>query len=384
MPPVSASTTTASSSESVTTATAGRSRGDQARRAAENAHGGCERVPPRAYNGGVTSPAVSALVVTFNHSLYVSLAIASALAQSRPPLEVVVVDDGSSDDTVARVRALADPRIRLIAGEHRGIERLAETYGRGLEACRGDLLAFLEGDDLWPERKLERQVPHFAEGDVVASHGAYSVIGARGTVLREYLADHDRLPAGRYDALPPHLLMSYILPVTALVRKSALLAAGGFRQLAGTPHWDYPTFLALAEQGPFVHSSDVLGVWRKHGRSGTMELAGRDFAGADLAMALALETRVRRSDRRDLPSVREIESALSEAYARQSWQVGRVLLARRRFDEARSVAWRGFRRSPSLRSRSRLLALCAASVGRVDLERFGRLLMHRSTSEELT
>lgn len=331
----------------------------------------------------MASPGVSVLIVTFNHARYVTEAIRSALDQSLPPLEIVVVDDGSTDDTVARVRSISDPRVRLFAAEHRGIGRLAETYGSGLERCHGDLIAFLEGDDLWPAGKLERQVPDFADGAVLLSHGAYAVIGARGTLLRERVVDHAGLPVGRYDALPPHLLTSYILSVTTVLRKQALLDVGGFRQLSGTPHWDYPTFLILAERGPFVRRSEVLGLWRKHGQSGTMGLAGRDFEGTDLAMALALETR-QRSGRADLPALGRIRRGWSEAFARQSWQVGRVLLVNRHFQEARRVAWRGFLRSPSLVSRSRLLALCAASIGRVDLERFGRLLLRRSTIEELT
>src|SRR5688500_13357206 len=104
---------------------------------------------------------VSALVVTYNHERYIESAIASALAQSLAIFEVIVVDDGSSDGTAARVRAMTDPRVRLISGMRRGLAGLAETYNAGLAAASGDYIAILEGDDLWPAGKLDHQLGAF-------------------------------------------------------------------------------------------------------------------------------------------------------------------------------------------------------------------------------
>ncbi|MGH2498817.1 MAG: glycosyltransferase family 2 protein [Candidatus Limnocylindria bacterium] len=326
------------------------------------------------------SRTVTALVVTYNHARYVAEAVRSAIDQGPELLEVLVVDDGSTDGTVDRVRALGEPRVRVISGGRRGLEGLSETYNTGLHAARGEYIAILEGDDRWPAGKLAAQTRAFDDPEVVVAHGDYAVIGARGTTLRERV----RMPVapGTYDALPAHLLGSYVMSVTAVIRRSALLACGGFRQLAGTPHWDYPTFLALAERGRFRQAGDVVGVWRKHGASGTLGLAGRDLAGTDLSLDLALATRRRVATRRDLPSEPRIRAAWADAFGRNAFQVGRVLLVNRQFADARDLALRGLGRARSVRLRLRLAAVLVAAVTHADLERILRV-RGRSTLEEL-
>lgn len=123
---------------------------------------------------------VSALVVTHNHARCIEEAVTSALRQSHPPTEVVVINDGSIDDTVACVRTLGDSRIRVVELAHRGIAALFDTYNVGIGTCRGELVAILEGDDRWPNDKLDRQVNAFEDSGVVIAHGLYSVIGAKG------------------------------------------------------------------------------------------------------------------------------------------------------------------------------------------------------------
>lgn len=327
---------------------------------------------------------VSALVVTYQHGAYVADAIGSALRQSRPPDEIIVVDDGSTDDTLSRVREIADPRIRIVAREHRGSAFLAETYSAGLDACTGDLVAILEGDDQWPHRKLEIQESHFEDERIAVSHGPHAVIGARGSLLRERVELHPGLPIGPYAALREHLLRSYVLAVTAVIRREALLAAGGFRQLGRTTHWDYPTFLALARQGHFFRSPEVLGIWRKHGTSATMTATPHLLEGTELAFAIAVSTRAELQDVAGLPSDGEIVSAWSNALAHQSWQVARVLLRRRRFDDARRLAGRALRRRASPALRARLLAVYGAAMAHVDLEGLWGLAGRRSPIDELS
>lgn len=318
--------------------------------------------------------------MTYNHERYIESAVRSALAQGPLLSEVIVADDGSSDGTVARTRAIADPRIRLITGPRRGLLDLAATYNAAVSAATSEYVALLEGDDLWPLGKLDMQVAAFEDPRVVVAHGDYAVIGARGTVLRDRV--RSGRPPGSYDALAPHLLGSYVMPVTAVIRREALLAAGGFTQLAGTPHWDYPTFHALAERGLFHHAAGVVGIWRKHGGSGTFQIAGTDTAGAELARSLAIATRRRLSHRRDLPSERRIRAAWSDAFARNALQVGRILLVGHRYREARRLAFQGLTRARSLGLRLRLVALLVASLAHADFERVARVRGH-STIEEL-
>ena len=102
---------------------------------------------------------VSCVVATFNSGRWVGEAIDSVLGQSERPGEVIVVDGGSSDDTTERARAFGE-RVRVIEIPDQGP---AATRNRGIAEAAGDLVAFLDGDDLWHVEKLERQLARFEE-----------------------------------------------------------------------------------------------------------------------------------------------------------------------------------------------------------------------------
>ena len=96
---------------------------------------------------------ISVIIPAWNRAREVCRAIDSALAQTRPPLEVIVVDDGSTDET-PEVLARYGDRIRALRQENQGV---AAARNAGIAAARGDLLAFLDSNDAWLPRKLELQ-----------------------------------------------------------------------------------------------------------------------------------------------------------------------------------------------------------------------------------
>lgn len=324
---------------------------------------------------------VSVLVVTHDHARYVEEAIRSALAQTVPPSQVVVVDDGSTDETLVVVRAIDDARIEIVARPHVGLTGLSDTYNAGIERCHGKFVGILEGDDRWPPDRLARQLPLAVEGAVLV-HGLYRVIGANGAVLHPGVAPAREVPDGPYDALPHLLQASYVMAVTTLMQRSALEDAGGFRQLSGTPHWDHPTFLALAERGPFAFVRRPLGDWRRHGRSAVYRLAGRDLVGIEHSLVLALETRARLAGR-DLPTESAIKSAWNSAYAEMIWQNARILLVERQFDQARELLALGLRRPAPVRQRARHALALAAAVLHRDVEGVARMVTGRTVFGEL-
>lgn len=97
----------------------------------------------------------SAVITSYNYRDFVSQAVDSALAQTRPPLEVLVVDDGSTDGSgeLVEQRYGSDPRVRLIRRENGG--QLA-AFATGVREARGDVVAFLDADDLWEPEYLAR------------------------------------------------------------------------------------------------------------------------------------------------------------------------------------------------------------------------------------
>jgi len=96
-------------------------------------------------------PGISLLIPSYNHARYIAQALDSVFSQTLCPDEVIVVDDGSTDDTLEVLRSFAD-RVRIVARPHRGI---GETYNDALREARGELVAFLESDDVLEPAYLE-------------------------------------------------------------------------------------------------------------------------------------------------------------------------------------------------------------------------------------
>jgi len=131
-------------------------------------------------------PAVSVIMPAYNVEPYVGDAIGSALAQTFTDLEVIVVDDGSTDETAQAVRTLArqDSRVKLVQQPNRG---LAGARNSALRASRGEFLALLDSDDVWEPTFLEQQLAILharPDVDIVTGNGWYLGGAKHGQVAR--------------------------------------------------------------------------------------------------------------------------------------------------------------------------------------------------------
>ena len=160
------------------------------------------------------TPLVSVVVPVFDRAHCIGEAIDTVLVQEDVAFECVVVDDGSTDDTVSIVRAMAaaDPRVRLIEVPHGGA---AVARNAGITAAAGELVAFHDSDNLLPPRRLERQVRRLEE------------VGADGVVGRYEVQRVDGVePPGWVQGRPVEDGgWSWI---SLLVRRAPLVAVGGF------------------------------------------------------------------------------------------------------------------------------------------------------------
>lgn len=132
----------------------------------------------------------SVCMATYNGSQYVAEQLASILAQLGPADEVVIVDDASTDDTVAQVRSLADPRIRLIrADANKGYVR---SFEQAVLASRGSVIFLADQDDVWLDGRLDAMLAALQTHAVVASNFDVLGGGERPRIPRLRAADSGR------------------------------------------------------------------------------------------------------------------------------------------------------------------------------------------------
>ena len=310
-------------------------------------------------------PLVSVLTPTYNHSQFIGECIESVLAQHFQNWEMLVLDDGSTDGTAEIAESFKDSRITVLRYEHRGLDHLADTYNAGLAAAKGDLVAILEGDDLWPAHKLLRQVLDFEAPEVVLSAGLFEVLDAEGTVLfvaPEILPPSDGLtnsPVGRSTLrMLDSGCLTFTFPVTVMLRRTALEAIGGFQSYPGLSVVDLPTFLAMGLQGRWVFHGDILGKWRRHASSTTADQFPSIYSKAyELVHHFYLDHTA------DIPASRDEIAELDRRWAHRQRErlieLARLLDHLGRKKEARKAIIRADQRRADLKSHLMLMSAAA-------------------------
>lgn len=111
-------------------------------------------------DSGASSQKVSIIIPTYNRSKLLAICLRSVLCQTHRNLEVLVVDDGSTDETASLLQSLAssDPRLKLLSQNHKGAQAARNL---GYKASTGDFVSFLDDDDLWHPEKLEKHLAAF-------------------------------------------------------------------------------------------------------------------------------------------------------------------------------------------------------------------------------
>jgi glycosyltransferase involved in cell wall biosynthesis len=220
-------------------------------------------------------PYISVVIPTYNRAEFIDAALDSVYAQEDAPwpIEIVVVDDGSDDDTRDVLQRHLH-RIRYHRIDHSGLPAVARNVG--VAAARGELVAFLDSDDLWMPDKLAVQVPAFDDPRVVLSHGAARTISAPDLSPGEFVVDPAKLHRAR-DFLSL-LEANVISTLTAVARRSALLDVGGFNEAPGLMGVeDYELWLRLASTFPHGITAipRSIGLYRVHDSGlGTADSAG--------------------------------------------------------------------------------------------------------------
>ena len=198
-------------------------------------------------------PRVSVLIGCWNNAETLPRAMDSILSQTVDDLELIVVDDGSTDRSPELVRSVEDPRVRHLRLEHMGISR---SLNRGLEAARARVVAVQDADDWSLPQRLERQLAVLADRPEVA------VVGCR---MREVAENGATLrPRTAFTAGEVNRALMRFNPVPnscAAFRRDVALAAGGYDPLYRYA-MDYDLWLRIAEHHTVFTLDEVLAVRR--------------------------------------------------------------------------------------------------------------------------
>ncbi|HYE91583.1 MAG TPA: glycosyltransferase [Terriglobales bacterium] len=282
---------------------------------------------------------VSVVIPCYDGERFVGEAIASVLAQTHGALELIVVDDGSTDGSVERVRAIADPRVRLVTQANAGV---AAARNRGAAAACGEYLAFLDQDDLWRPDKLARQLETArARPEAGVVYTDAELLDDRGRPRGRWSTRYT-LPRG--DVFETLIAKNTVVISTVLMRRAIFAATEGFGPYRFVE--DLALLLAIADRYPFELVNEPLVSYRLDAASTSRRL-GLEVAVAE--MTALCEAWMARSPAR--------RAAVRRALARYLYIAGKTALYRR--DDM--LARRYFRASLALDARPGVAAWVLAA-----------------------
>ena len=203
-------------------------------------------------------PKVSVVVPAYNAEGTLGQTLASVLGQTFEDLEVVVVDDGSSDGTADVARAGGDARVRLVQVQNGGVAR---ARNRGVAEAQGELIAFLDSDDVWLSEKLESQV------EMMGARNEIGVVFTAARYVDSQMRSIGEIPALDYADYSEALLLYSVVIAgscsSGMVRRTIVDDVGGFDPaFSQSADWDFWLRVSRVTQIAPVAASLVL--CRKH------------------------------------------------------------------------------------------------------------------------
>lgn len=203
------------------------------------------------------NPLVSVIIPVYNGSNYIKEAIDSALAQTYDNIEIIVVNDGSIDDTEKIVKSYGD-KIRYFSKENGGV---ASALNLALKEMRGEYFSWLSHDDAYLSEKIENQIRHLSllgDKDIIL-YSDYELMDEESNVIENIILDHEMLEAKPEYALFRNLVNG----ITLLIPKKAFGDYGFFNEELKCTQ-DYDMWFEMMKSYEFIHLPEVLVKYRIH------------------------------------------------------------------------------------------------------------------------
>lgn len=259
----------------------------------------------------ISCPRVSVIMPVYNARRYLAKSVESILNQTLRDLEFIVIDDGSTDDSLRILRQFEgqDERVRVISRRNTGY---AIALNEAITLARAPLIARMDADDISLPTRLERQLAFMEQHlDCVASGTSYHILDADGHAKSRHIAETN--PVRLRECLFAHNGIAILHP-SAIIRRDALERVGGYRTNF-MPAEDFDLWLRLDEVGTLGNLSEILFEYRTHLNSITYTKRELQLRHAYQALSEAHERRQpkdipikHRGDPASFPSPRQIRA----------------------------------------------------------------------------
>lgn len=246
------------------------------------------------------TPLVTVVIPTYNRMPLILEAIDSVIAQTYTNWELFVVDDGSTDDTVAAVQALNDPRIHILDQPHTGLPGVSRN--KGAQKGTGEWICFLDSDDIWLPEKLECQLKVLQETGFECCYTNFELMNENGKIIAP--------KAGAFKPYSGNIVKELLATETTITIVSVMLSrklfdiAGGFSEIPSLIQSDYEFELRVACNAEIVGLPDVLLKVREHAARTTNTIAAADL---HTSAALAYEMFITGGPEKELKKIARYE-----------------------------------------------------------------------------
>jgi glycosyltransferase involved in cell wall biosynthesis len=211
---------------------------------------------------------ISVLMCVYNGQEYLSEAVQSILNQTYTEYEFIIVDDGSSDESLKILAGFQDKRIKVIPKDHTG---LTDSLNKGLAFCNGRWVARLDSDDIAMSERLEKQAEYIAlnPGTILLGSGCFTIDG-QSNIIEKYTYPH------KHDDIMRHLegLNSPFPHPSAIFQKKVALNIGGYNRRF-VKSQDIDLWLRLSSYGEIACIKEPLIKLRKHSLCVSNEQSGK-------------------------------------------------------------------------------------------------------------
>lgn len=213
----------------------------------------------------MNQPLVSVVIPNYNYGRFLSKTIESVLAQTYPNIEIIVVDDGSTDDSIKIIESFGD-QVKLIKQQNQGVGMARNT---GTENSKGDVLTFLDADDYWHQDKIKKQIEKLqSDSEIGLVHCGFWHVDIDDKLLDQRIEGEEGWVADKLMKLEPVLTST-----TLLVWRDVFMEVGGYdtnRNLHPAEDWEFSYRVARKYKFGFV--AEPLVYYRQHGKGGHTNL----------------------------------------------------------------------------------------------------------------